>query len=109
MGGTSRVWMIDSGASDLLISDEYAAELKNKGFISDAMFIGEGRYSLADESVISCKRYKIDNVKIGKLTVNNLILAVSKQGKTFLVGKSLLNKFSAWSLDNKNNLLILKK
>jgi hypothetical protein len=109
IGGITKVWMIDSGAADLLISEEYASELKKNGFISQVNYIGEGQYSLADGSIISCKRYKVDNLKIGRLVVNNVILAVSKDGKEFLVGKSLLNKFSEWSIDNKNNFLILKK
>lgn len=109
IGNELRIWMIDSGASDLLISEEYAKILKEKGVLPEMNFIGEGQYSLADNRLISCKRYKIDKVQIGNLTVNNVILAVSKYAKEFLLGKSMLNKFSEWSLDNKSNLLILKK
>jgi hypothetical protein len=109
IGGELRVWMIDSGASDLLVSDEFAKLLKAKGVLSEFNFIGEGRYSLADDRIISCKRYKIDGVQIGHLTVNNVVLSVSKDAKEFLLGKSVLNKFTEWSIDNKNNLLILRK
>lgn len=109
IGNELRIWMIDSGASDLLISEDYAKTLKDKGFLSERDFIGEGQYLLADNRPISCKRYKIDNVQIGHMVVNNVILSVSKYAKEFLLGKSMLNKFSEWSLDNKSNLLILKK
>lgn len=109
IGNELRIWMIDSGAADLLISEEYAKLLKTKGILSEINFIGEGQYSLADNRLISCKRYKIDGVQIGHLTVNNVIVAVSKNAKEFLLGKSILNKFSEWSIDNKNNVLILKK
>jgi hypothetical protein len=109
IGDEVRVWLIDSGASDLLISDEFAKTLKAKGLFSELDFMGEGQYVLADDRIISCKRYKIDGLQLGHLKVNNVILSVSREARVFLVGKSLLNKFSAWSLDNKNNLLILKK
>lgn len=109
IGSEIRVWMIDSGASDLLVSDAFAQTLKAKGFLSEAGFIGEGRYSLADNSIILCRRYKIDSIKVGNMIVNNVILASSKDAEVFLAGKSLLNKFSQWSIDNKNNFLILKR
>ncbi len=109
IGSTTKIWMLDSGASDLFISEEYARELKAKGLLSEMNYIGEGLYSLANNSVVSCKRYKINGVKIGKFELNNIIIATSKEAKEFLLGKALLNKFSQWTLDNKNDVLILKK
>jgi hypothetical protein len=109
VGKETRVWMIDSGSSDLLVSDEFVKMLKQQKIISELNFIGEGYASLANNSRISCKRYKIDNVKIGRFIINNVILSSSTGVKEFLVGKSLLNKFSSWTIDNKNNLLILVK
>jgi hypothetical protein len=109
IGGITRIWLLDSGASDLLISEEYAKQLKEKGVLTDSNYIGEGQYSLADNSVLSCKRYKINEVKIGRFEVNNVVIAISAQAKEFLLGKSLLNKFSLWTLDNKNDVLILRK
>jgi hypothetical protein len=109
LGDEIRIWLIDSGASDLLVSDGFAAELKAKKLFSELDFIGEGQYVLADNRLVSCKRYKVDGLQIGHLKINNVILSVSKEAKEFLVGKSLLNKFTSWSLDNKNNVLILRK
>ena len=109
IGTQTKIWLLDSGASDLLISDEFEKTLKSEGVINQLNYIGEGHYGLADNRQITCKRYKIDNVRIGHLVINNIILATSKETKEFLVGKSLLNKFSQWILDNKNNLLILRK
>ena len=109
IGKETRIWLIDSGASDLLVSDDFVKLLKQQGVVSEMNFAGEGSYSLADDRQISCKRYKIDSVRIGHFVVNNVILSASKNVKEFLMGKSLLNKFSQWMIDNKNNLLILKK
>ena len=109
IGKETRVWLLDSGASDLLISDEFLKLLKQQGIVGEMNFAGEGRYRLADNSIITCRRYKINNVLIGRFRVDNVIIASSKATKEFLVGKSLLNKFSQWVLDNQNNWLILKK
>jgi hypothetical protein len=109
IGGTTKIWMLDSGASDLLVSDDYAKELREIGVLSDLNYIGEGTYSLADNSTLRCKRYRINGLKIGRFEVNNVVLAASRQTKQFLLGKSVLNKFSEWTLDNRNERLILKK
>jgi hypothetical protein len=109
IGAETRIWMIDSGASDLLISEEYAGRLKKQGVINELNFIGEGVYSLADNRQVSCKRYKIDSLQIGHFTINNVVIAYSRDTKDFLLGKSLLNKFTEWTIDNKNNKLILRK
>jgi hypothetical protein len=109
IGNETRVWMIDSGSSDLLVSDEFVKMLKQQKIISELNFIGEGHASLANNTRISCKRYKIDKVKIGRFVIDNVILSSSNGVREFLVGKSLLNKFRSWTIDNKNNLLILVK
>lgn len=109
IGNDTRIWMIDSGASDLIVSDEFIRMLKQKRIITELNFMGEGFASLANNSRIPCKRYKINNVKIGQFAIDNVILSSSPGVKEFLVGKSLLNKFRSWTLDNKSNLLILTK
>ena len=109
IGGVTKIWLLDSGASDLLISEDYAKELKDKGVLSESNYLGEGNYSLADSRIITCKRYKVNGVKIGRFQLNNVVLSVSKHAKEFLLGKVLLNKFSQWTLDNKTDMLILKK
>src|SRR4030095_10967214 len=100
IGKQTKIWLIDSGASDLLISEEFAKILKAEGVITSLNYLGEGHYGLADNRQITCKRYKIDSVEIGDLHINNVMLAVSKEAGEFLVGKSLLNKFTQWILDN---------
>ena len=109
IGKEARLWMIDTGASDLLVSDDFLKILKQQGVISELNYAGEGKYSLADDRLITSKRYKIDSLRIGHFIVNNIILSSSKNVREFLLGKALLNKFTEWMIDNKNNLLILKK
>ena len=109
IGNETRIWMIDSGASDLLVSDEFIKLLKQQKVITELSFMGEGYASMANNSRVLCKRYKVNNVRIGRYTIDNVILSSSPGVKEFLMGKSLLNKFSSWTIDNKNNLLVLVK
>lgn len=109
IGSETRIWLLDSGASDLLVSEEFFKKLKDQGVVTNLDYIGEGRYAMADSRVIACKRYKIDGVHIGEFTINNVVIAASRYAKEFLVGKSLLNKFRHWTLDNENNVLVLTR
>lgn len=109
MGKSTKIWMLDSGASDMVISEGYFKDLVKAGVMHEKNFVGSGKFQIADGKIITCKRYKADSVQIGSFVVKDVLITVSRGSKTFLVGKSLLNKFSQWTLDNENNLLILKK
>ena len=108
-GKTSQFWLFDTGASDLLINKEMEKDLKNENIISDANYLGIGEYEMANGNIDTCRRYKINNIQIGKFSVNNIIVAVTDKGKRIIVGKGLLNKFSNWLLNNRDNTLILTK
>lgn len=108
-GSMVQFWLFDTGASDMLISNEMEKQLKDEGYITDAGYLGTGEYSLANGTVDTCRKYIVNNIRIGNYTVNNIIVAVSDKSKRIIAGKSLLNKFSNWILDNKNNRLILSR
>lgn len=109
IGNTLQVWLLDTGASDLLINKEMEAELLKEQVLTTNNYLGTGEYEMANGVIDTCRKYKVDNVKIGKFTVNNITLAVTDKGKRIIVGKALLNKFSNWVLNNKNEDLILSK
>jgi predicted aspartyl protease len=64
---------------------------------------------MANGTVDTCRRYRINNVQIGHFKVDNVIVSVSEKGKRIIVGKALLNKFRTWSLNNQQNTLVLSK
>jgi len=109
IGSVVGIWMLDSGATDLLVSDSLVNRLLELNLLSKNDFLGNETYYLANGKPIKCDVYKINQVQVGNYTVNNLILAASKDTDEFLLGKSLLNKFSRWSIDNKNDILVLEK
>ena len=109
IGNELRIWLFDTGASDLLINADIEASLKKSNVITEANYMGIGEYEMANGTIDSCRRYKIDNIQIGKFKVSNIIVAVTDKGKRIIVGKGLLNKFSNWSLSNQANILILSK
>lgn len=108
-GSMIQFWLFDTGASDLLINKEMETQLKNENIITDANYLGIGEYEMANGMIDTCRKYKIDNFRIGEFTVNNIIVAVTDKGKKIVVGKGLLNKFRKWVLNNNDNTLILAK
>lgn len=108
-GSMSQFWLFDTGASDLLINKDMETQLKNESVIKEENYLGIAEYEMANGMIDSCRKYKIDNVQIGKFSVNNITVAVTDKGKRIIVGKGLLNKFSNWILNNKDNTLTLTK
>jgi hypothetical protein len=108
-GSLIQIWLFDTGSSDLLINTDMEKQLKKEDILQDSSYLGIGEYEMANGTIDSCRKYKISNVQIGKFKVNNIVVAVTEKGKKIIVGKGLLNKFSNWSLNNKENTLILTK
>jgi hypothetical protein len=109
IGNLSQVWLFDTGASDLLINTDMEQQLKLQNIITDSSYLGIGEYEMANGIIDTCRRYKIGSVQLGKFVLKNVIVAVTEKGKRIIVGKGLLNKFSNWTLSNKENTLILTK
>jgi hypothetical protein len=64
---------------------------------------------MANGTIDTCRKYVVNNIRIGKFFVNNVTVAVTDKGKRIIAGKSLLNKFSTWILNNQNSTLVLSK
>jgi hypothetical protein len=108
-GSMVQVWLFDTGASDLLITKDMEAELKKENIITEQNYLGTGEYEMANGMVDTCRKYTISNVQLGQFYINNIVVAVSDKARRIIVGKGLLNKFSNWSLNNKDNTLTLTK
>lgn len=108
-GSMTQFWLLDTGASDMLINNEMEGTLKAEGIIGTDNYLGTAEYEMANGVVDTCRRYRINNIQIGRFSLDNIIVAVTDKGKRIIAGKGLLNKFSNWVLNNKDNMLILSK
>ena len=108
-GSMIQFWLFDTGATDLLINKEMEEQLKKEGMISQASYLGTGKYEMANGTIDTCRKYQVNNIQVGHYKINNIIMAVSDKSKRIIAGKGLLNKFTNWTLDNKNDLLILNR
>ena len=109
IGDLLKVWLFDTGSTDLLINTEIEDELKKMGILNSSNYLGVGQYEMADGVVDTCKKYIINNIRVGNFSVNNVVIAVTEKGKKIIIGRSLLNKFEYWKIDNNKQTLILSK
>jgi predicted aspartyl protease len=109
IGSQVLVWLLDTGASELLITKEMEDLLKKENILLQENYLGTEEFEMANGQVEPCRRYRVNNVRIGKFYLDNIIVSVSEKAKRLLVGRSLLNKFSHWTLDNRTKTLVLSK
>lgn len=109
IGNISKYFIIDSGATDSSISSDFERELLLEGIIKRESYLDDKYYTLADGTIIKCRVLLLDNIKIGEFTVKNVIFSVTDNGTDLLLGKSLLNKFTKWTISNEKHNLYLEK
>jgi predicted aspartyl protease len=106
--GTTRYFLFDTGASDLIIDRETERELLFNGKLNRENYLGKTEYILANNEKVSADMLKVNNIIIGDYTLNNVIISVIENG-SLLCGKSILDKFRRWEIDKQNKVLILYK
>src|SRR3954451_8332450 len=104
----SVTFILDTGASDVLIPEEVARELERAGKLDQGDFIGTRTYVLANGSKVPSRRVLLRELTIGGQTVSNVTASIGRSGSPPLLGQSFLSKFASWTLDNERNLLVLK-
>jgi hypothetical protein len=109
IGSQVLVWMLDTGASEMLITKDMEETLTKENILSQDNYLGSEEFEMANGQVDTCRRYRVNNIRIGKFYLDNIVVSVSETAKRLLVGRSLLNKFSNWTLDNRTKTLVLSK
>lgn len=108
-GEISKYFIIDSGATDSSISIDFERELLLEGIIKKENYLDDGYYILANGTQVKCRKLLLNNIRIGDFIVNNVTLSVRTSGNDLLLGKSFLNKFKTWTINNKDQNLYLEK
>jgi len=109
IGGVVRYFLLDTGASDLIIGDDLERELVRKGIITKEHYLGTVKtYELADGSHLEARMVLVNEVAIGDYLVRNVLVAVV-DGGSLLCGRSFLDKFSHWDLRGASKELLLQR
>lgn len=99
---------VDSGASDVTISEDVVATLMRMGEVRDGDFLGEQTYTLADGSKVRSRTFRIRSLKVGDRVLENVTCNVASTKAILLLGQSFLGRFKSWSIDNTKHVLVLE-
>ncbi|KIA89904.1 retropepsin-like aspartic protease family protein [Kaistella jeonii] len=109
VNGLTKQFVLDSGASEISLSTNFERDLISQGLIKKEDYLESGLYKIADGSIVTQRRINLKEVKVGAFTVKNVTASVGNGNIPLLLGKSFLDKFSKWSIDNSSEKLILEK
>lgn len=109
-GGVEKFFILDSGAGDMFITGDYERDLLMEGLIKKKDYKSSRTYMMANGKQVECRRVVLNGIQVGGYTVNNITAAISEEKNAMLLlGKSFLDKFSNWSIDNSAGELVLTK
>jgi clan AA aspartic protease (TIGR02281 family) len=106
-GAVSLKFIIDSGASDVVIPSDVMRKLVRSGAVTDRDVIGTTVVRLADGSEHSSRRFVLHELKVGDHALRNVTATVSPEGGEPLLGQSFLARLPSWMIDNNRHALVL--
>lgn len=105
--GIRKEFLLDTGASDLLISKSFLNQLVRRGFLTRRKhFITYRNYEVASGEIITAEVWKIPQLSIGSIKLLN-VNAGAIDGGSFLFGMSALDKLGKTSIDLESDLIII--
>jgi predicted aspartyl protease len=106
-GAITLDFIVDSGASDVLIPADVAMTLARTRTIAPGDFIGDREYKLGDGSTLKSERFILRELKVGSRVLLNVVASIGPVKGEPLLGQSFLAHFGSWSIDNDRHLLAL--
>lgn len=105
----STDFVVDSGASDVVLPETAVNDLRRAGKFSDADFTGTQMVKVANGSIVKARTFTLRSLAIGNRVVTNLHASVAPAKATPLLGQTFLQRFASWSIDNEHQVLVLKE
>jgi clan AA aspartic protease (TIGR02281 family) len=98
-------FIVDSGSADVSIPADVASQLKETGTLTEADFLGQKVYMMADGSKVPSDIYRIASLRIGGMVMQDVTVRVAAAKSEFLLGQSFLRRLKSWSVDNARQLM----
>lgn len=108
IGGKKKKYVLDSGASDVTIDESTYKQLRQSGIIKVKHKLPDGEYQIADGSSKTYRRTLLPEISIGTLKIIDVVTTIVPDGQPLLLGKSFLDNFKTWKIDNSKNILIIE-
>lgn len=98
-------YILDSGASDLTINKAMESFLLKCGLITENNYLKPKKYTLANGKSQTFKIILIPKLKIDSLEITNVVSVIVEDGSPLLLGKSILDRFASWTINNELNVI----
>jgi len=105
----SANFVVDSGASDVVIPENLLQDLRSAGKFKDTDFTGTQMVKIADGSVVKSRTFVLRSFSVSNRVLDNVRASVAPANATPLLGQSFLQRFASWSIDNERQVLLLKE
>jgi hypothetical protein len=108
-GNLIKTYIFDSGASDMSIDNETYQYFENSDQLKIENRLSDAEYQLADGTIIKLKKLKVPQFSINGVVIKNIESTIVENGRPLLLGKSFLDNFKSWKIDNENQVLIVEQ
>lgn len=99
---------LDTGASDVSMSDDVVNSLIASGAMSQGDIKGQRTYMLADGSPIKCRALVVRSMQLGSMEAKDVDGSTCPGKALLLLGQSFFRKLGSVSIDFQKNLMIVK-
>jgi clan AA aspartic protease (TIGR02281 family) len=106
-GAITLDFIVDSGASDVVLPADVAMTLARAGTISEADFTGSSEYTLAKGAKLKSARFVLRELRVGDEVITNVTASIGSVNSELLLGQSFLSRLGSWSIDNNRHVLRL--
>src|SRR5215471_12166613 len=100
-------FVLDSGASEVLIPADVVLTLIRTGTIRDTDFLPGQTFVLADGSTVKSPRFTLRSLKIGSRHITNVPASIGPLTSGLLLGQSFLERLGTWGIDTQRKMLML--
>ena len=107
INGNSKKFLLDTGASDILIPQTYLNQLRRSGYlIRNIHFKFNKNYMTASGDLVQAEVWNVPMLQVGKFKIYNVEVASMDAG-SFLFGMSAIEKLGKVSIDLDSNKIVI--
>ena len=108
-GAITLPFILDSGASEVVIPVDVVLTLVRAGTIRNSDFLPGKTFTLADGSKLKSPQFIIRELEFGGIKILNVPGSVAPAAGDLLLGQSLLERLDSWALDNRRHFLVINQ
>lgn len=110
LNGVPMTFILDTGASNVVISITEASFMLKNGYLKEADFIGIEKYKIANGEFAEGTKVMLKSIQIGHLFLYNVEASIlHSRNSPLLLGLSLLERLGNIEIDNERALLKVTK